>query len=227
LRKIESVSVLQFLAAFFPWLFHSKEFWAALVGIVGAFIGAIIGGLITGRYALRAQEQAAQDQRQRDQETERRAVNGILRSIAAELLVLKRDNFHPLHTSLIDRYLSREVLRQNNLPQKYLPSAALVRSEQNYFIVFESNAAALSGINDDKLREDIIRAYGHAKGLVDLLSDNSREFELWRSLQEATYDKLLTIDKLERSETTILTGLDAIEPELDELLKQIEKYLSA
>jgi hypothetical protein len=74
--------------------FNSREVWVALIGALAAFvsaiIGAVIGGLLTGRYALRAQKQAAADQRQRDEEAERRAVEGTLRAIAAELTVLTK-----------------------------------------------------------------------------------------------------------------------------------------
>jgi hypothetical protein len=119
----------------------------------------------------------------------------------------------------------QEGLRDGNMPNKYLPSAA--RSEQNYFIVFESNAALLGGINDEKLRENIVRVYGDAKGLVDLLNAHSRNFEIWRSLQEGTYEKPLTARMLEESEATIRHGLNDIQLDLDELLKKIEEYLKS
>jgi hypothetical protein len=57
---------------------------------------------MTGRYALHAQKQAANDQRR----SERRAANGVLEAIAAELRVLKRDNFDPLRKQLNDRHES-------------------------------------------------------------------------------------------------------------------------
>jgi len=219
----------QHLQHFFSWLFHSQESWA---GFIGAIVGAFVGGFMTIIAAIWAQKQAAKDQRQSHQETERRAVNGILRSIAAELQVLKCDTFHPLQNAQNKRYetqemLRQEMLREKNMTQKYLPSATVVPSEQNYFIVFESNAAALGGINDEKLREEIIRVYGRAKGLVDLLNAHSRNFKLWCGLQEGTHEKPLPAGILEESETAIRTRLNAIEPELDELLVKIEKYLDS
>jgi hypothetical protein len=71
LRIKETVHALQPLEHFFSWFLSSKEFWAAIVG-------AVIGGFMTGWYALHAQKQAANDQRQRDMEIEQRAVKGTL-----------------------------------------------------------------------------------------------------------------------------------------------------
>jgi len=53
--------------------------------------------------ALLAQKQAAKDQRQRDEEAERRTVEGTLRAIATELRVLKKDAFDPLGEKLKKR----------------------------------------------------------------------------------------------------------------------------
>ena len=98
--------LLQLLPAFFPWLFHSTEFWAAIIGVVGAFIGAIMGGRIAGRFALRAQEQAAKDQRQYALEIERRAIEH-LQAIRAELTVRKTRNLDSLQRTLKDRAENR------------------------------------------------------------------------------------------------------------------------
>jgi hypothetical protein len=147
-----TVTALRHLEHFFSSLLISKEFWAAIVG-------AVVGGFLTGLSALYAQKQAANDQRRRDQEVERRAVNGILQAIAAELQVLKCDNFEKLQMTLNERQEAT-----------HLTPLAMTTTEQNYFIVFESNADAIGRINDEKLREDIIRVYGHAKGLVDSLN---------------------------------------------------------
>jgi hypothetical protein len=218
------VHAWQHLQHFFSWLFHSREAWGAIIGIIGALIGAIIGGRIAGRYALRAQEQAAKAQRQHALEAERRTIDATLRAIAAELQVLKDENFRTLQNALNERYETEEILREKSMSREYFPSA-IVSSEQNYFTVFESNAAALGGINDEKLRENIIRTYGHAKGLIDLLNAHSREFDLWRNLKDGTYEKPRTADILKRFENTIRDGLNSIQCELEELLTKIEKYL--
>lgn len=43
-----------------------------------SLLAAVIGGWIAGKYALRAQKQAAKDERERDRDAERAAVNGTL-----------------------------------------------------------------------------------------------------------------------------------------------------
>ena len=71
---------------------------------------------MTSRSALRAQKQAAEDQLQRDQETEQRAVKGTLQAIAAELRVFRSDNFDKLQKILKERQKLRESPLQNNMP---------------------------------------------------------------------------------------------------------------
>jgi hypothetical protein len=127
------------------------EFWAAL-------IGAVIGGALAAWSALRAQKQAAADQRRRDEEAGRRTIEGTLRAIAAELKVLKKDSFDPLDERLKD-------LAQ----QKNRPPLQMTRTEQNRIPVFQSNAHLPGRINDDDLREQIVRVYGLIAGLLDQL----------------------------------------------------------
>jgi hypothetical protein len=57
-----------------------------------------------GRYAVHAQKQAANDQRQTDMEIEQRAVKGTLQALAAELTILKADMLDPLEEILIERH---------------------------------------------------------------------------------------------------------------------------
>jgi succinate dehydrogenase/fumarate reductase flavoprotein subunit len=59
-----------------------------LLTCIVSLLAAIIGGWIAGKYALRAQKQAAEDQRQRDVEAERRMINNTLQAIGTELTVL-------------------------------------------------------------------------------------------------------------------------------------------
>jgi hypothetical protein len=120
----------------------------------------MIGGWIAGNYALRAQKQAAEHQRLRDLETERRAVSSVLQAIGTELTVLTRDFLERLQQADDARELGFQI------------SGPLSR---NYFAVFESNAAMLGRIEDRDLRERIISTYGSAKSLFDHLNYYSRQ----------------------------------------------------
>jgi hypothetical protein len=129
-----------------------------------SLLAAMIGGWIAGRYALRAQKQAAEDQRQRDVETERRAINSSLLAIGTELTVLKAD--------FLDRL--QEVYDRS---EDWHERGFQIRGplSRNYFAVFQSNAAMLGKIDDKDLREKIIRVYGSAKSLFDYLNYYSRQ----------------------------------------------------
>ena len=209
--------LLKNLEHFLSSFLSSKEFYAAL-------IGALIGGLLTGRYALRAQKQAAEDQRQRDQETERRAVNGTLQAIATELKILKSDCLDPLEKRLKELVRQREEARKNRLNEP--PPLAMIRTEENRVTVFESNAGMLGKIENRELREKIVRVYGLNAGLLDSLNACARDFERWRSLHSADPEKSIIGTMLEDFQIWILNGLGDLQGELAELLPKIEKYIN-
>jgi hypothetical protein len=58
--------------------------------VLASLFAGWLGGHIAGKFALRAQEKAARDQRERDREIEQQALVGTLRAIEAELTVHKR-----------------------------------------------------------------------------------------------------------------------------------------
>jgi hypothetical protein len=210
------VHLLQHLERFFSSFLSSKEFYAA-------FIGAVIGGLLTGRYALRAQKQAAEDQRQRDLDVERRAKNGTLRAILAELRVIKANILDPLDEQLKTQQKKREQAQKNGAPQP--PPMAMAHTEPNRGTVFESNAGMLGKIDNDKLREKIIRVYGLVKGLIDQVNNMGSEFRRWRAQDAANPEKKGREDMLEELETRLRTGLKELRCEVDEVLLKIEGYL--
>jgi hypothetical protein len=162
-----------------------------------SLLAAMIGGWIAGRYALRAQKQAAEHQRQRDVEAERRAVNSILQAIGTELTVLQHDFLDRLQQA--DD--AHELVFQIRGPLS-----------RNYFAVFESNAAMLGKIEDGVLRENIIRAYGSAKSLFDHLNYYSRR-------SDTGEDR-----KLEELEQKIRTQIVAIQTMLSDVQKMILRY---
>jgi hypothetical protein len=129
----------------------------------------------------------------------------------------------PLEEILIERPRVREEMRKNNINDP-LP-LAMSHSEQNRFIVFESNVVALGRINDEKLREHIIRVYGLARGVLDCLNTHARNFEYWHSLHNVDHVKSRIGKMLENLEITLRNGLSDLQRELNELLPKIEKYL--
>jgi hypothetical protein len=184
------------------------------LGWIFSFVAAIIGGLIAAWAALRAQKQAAKDQRQRELESERRAVNGTLQAIAAELRVLKTRNFEALARAL-----------ENRAHTAVKVPLAVTYTEPNRVTVFESNASILGKIEDAELRAKIIYVYELIRGLIDSLNANFREFERWRSLPGSSFTKLETAEMLLGLEAGIRNGLANLQRESDELLGMIDKYL--
>ena len=140
------------LATNFVWkIVNWSGFWPLLT-VVASLLSAWIGGRIAGKYALKAQRQAALDQRERDRETEREALCGTLRAIQAELKSLKSDNLEPFKKRLTARPLG---------------AFGTKTAHENYFSVFESNAALLGKIEEAELITRIVSVYGQAKGFID------------------------------------------------------------
>jgi hypothetical protein len=172
-----------------------------LLTSIVSLLAAIIGGWIAGKYALRAQKQAAEDQRLRDVEAEGRTINSTLQAIGTELTVLKSD--------FLDRLQQVCDGGEDRRERGFQIRGPLSR---NYFAVFESNAAMLGKIGDKDLREKIIRVYGSAKSLFDYLNYYSRQSDTEKDA------------KLEELEQTIRTQIEEIQKMVSDLQKMILKY---
>ena len=188
--------VLEHLEHFFSSFLGSKEYWAAL-------IGAVIGGLLTGRYALRAQKQAAKDQQIRDEKAERRTVEGILLAIATELKVLKEDTLDDLNRTLQDR-----AQRVDSGP------LMMRRVKQNRAAVFQSNANMIGRISNDDLRRQIVRVYGLIAGMLDYTNTMAQDYELWRSLSGQPDENRELLDKLRELESHLRNGVQVLQREI-------------
>ena len=119
------------------------------------------------------------------------------------------------------REFSREELRKNKLHP--LQPLAMTRTEQNVFSVFESSAGTLGRIDNKKLREDIVRVYGLAKGVVDKLNAHSRDFDRWRQLSESNLERSTGAGMLEDLEIWIQNGLNDLQSELGDLLIELRE----
>jgi hypothetical protein len=190
-------------AGFWPLLTVVVSFLA----VVASLLAAWIGGRIAGKYALLAQKQAALEARQRDQEIEQQALAGTLGAIEAELKVHK-DALEPLLDLL------------NKTPAG-LPLATMP-IDQNFFIVYEANAAALGRIDNPDLLAEIVRVYGQAKGLEDALNFNHQRCALWDNLQ----DTLAEPDSVQNGQNTRLRQrLDNLTSELVAIKGKINRDL--
>jgi hypothetical protein len=166
-----------------------------------SLLAAIVGGWIAGRYALRAQKQAAEDQLKRDIEAERRTINSVLQAIGTELSVLKADFLDRLQQV----YDGREDVHERGFQIRGPLS-------RNYFAVFESNAAMLGKIGDKDLRAKIIRVYGSAKSLFDYLNYYSRQRDTGEDA------------KLDELEPKIRAQIEEIQNMVSEVQKRILTY---
>ncbi len=127
---------------FFSSPFFSLPFWQ---GIGGPLIGGLIGGL----FAVLAQIVASGAQRRRDRKTERQAVTATLEAMEAELEAFQKgvlDELSGIFKDWDQKWLAQVPI---NLPPV----------NQNYFTVFESNAAtrAANTSESQEATDDLIR----------------------------------------------------------------------
>jgi hypothetical protein len=125
-----------------------------------------------------------------------------------------------LQKTLKDRAENRRKIANPSYIQ--FPPLAMTRTEQNDFIVYESNAAALGMIDDKILLREIVAVYGAAKGLVDTLNTNSRDFERWRQISDQSSEKQMVANMLWGLEEGLRNGLETVQNDLDGLLKKLE-----
>jgi hypothetical protein len=101
----------------------------------------------------------------------------------------------------------------------------MTRTEQNRITVFQSNADMLGRINDDGLREQIVRVYGLISGLLDRLNEMAGDAKLWRSLRAGHGDENRDLlAKLAEMEGGLRNGLQDLQADLGQVLEKIDKY---
>ena len=197
------------LATNFVWkIVNWAGFWPLLT-VVASLLAAWIGGHIAGKYALIAQKQAALEGRQRDREIEQQALVGTLLAIQAELKVQK---------NALEPLLGRLKMTPSGWPLATMPI------NQNFFIVYEANAAALGRIDNLDLLAEIVRVYGQAKGLEDALNFNHQRLALLSNLQ----DTLPELDSAQEAQNTLLRQrVDNLTSELVAIKDKIDRDLQA
>ena len=198
------------LLDFFSSPFFSLPFWQGIGG-------PLVGGLIGGSFAVLAQIVANGAQRRRDRKTERQAVTATLEAMEAELEVFQKvvlDELSGIFKDWDQKWLAQVPI---NLPPV----------NQNYFTVFESNAATIGRIKDPQLRQSMVNVYSTAKGLVDAVSYNTQKYWIWERLRcapNASETKEAT-DDLIRWANSIRAQVGKLQTVVPELLGRIEDYI--
>jgi hypothetical protein len=206
------VHAWQHLAHFFSSLLGSKEFWAAI-------LGAFVGGVMAGWFALRAQEQAAKDQRTRDRETESETISGTLEAIATEVEIFK--------VKFLDAF--KRVFEIANPDKSPADSIKFARVKQSLFSVFDSNAAIVGRIPDAELRRKIVATYITLKALVDVVNHYTEKQEEWTRISHQSNIPGGGILELkggvEKWAGNVRRFIPELEEEIIDLLGEIKKYL--
>jgi type II secretory pathway pseudopilin PulG len=185
-----------------------------------SLLAAIIGGWIAGHYALRAQKQAAEDQRQASEEAEHRAVKHTLRAIKTELEGLQK----AFVNGTDERLKNWEEQYKKQVPLN-LPSIT-----QNYFIVFDSSAAALGGIENDELRQRILATFYQAKILIEAINYQHQRYQSYEPLAyvPGTAEmQALKDDLLQWADKVIRGRLEPLQKNVSGLLEDIQKFLDS
>lgn len=197
------------LLDFFSSPFFSLPFWQ---GIGGALIGGLIGGL----FAVLAQIVANWAQRRRDRKTEHQAVTATLEAMEAELEAFQKgvlDELSGIFKDWDQKWLGQVPIN--------LPSV-----NQNYFTVFESNAATIGRIKDPQLRQNVVNVYSTAKGLVDAVTYSTQKYWIWERLRRVanTSGSQEATDDLIRWANVIRVQVGKLQTAVPELLNRIEDY---
>jgi hypothetical protein len=119
-------------------------------------VGAIIGGL----FVLWGENRADKQQRKREAKSEEESLIGVLKALHAELEVFP----HTILASIHDVQELRAAPRGPAKPVKLIPI------NQDYFVVFNTNASLIGRLQDTDLTEQVIRVYSIAKYLVDRIN---------------------------------------------------------
>jgi hypothetical protein len=203
--------------ALFEFLFSSlasKEFLAAI-------FGALVGGLL----AVWAQSRATKAQRQSEQEAERRALEGVLKAIKAELEVYQSENLNAVAKTFAEREEKGKQTGGVRPPLTFAPV------KHNLFIVFESNATALGRIEHDELRRKIITTYGQARALVGWVNFSFGRFEFGNRLilegkvKQQDPELQFIHGELSQIADTIQNGFNKHRTEVSNTIAEIAKYL--
>lgn len=133
-------------------------------------------GLITGLIALLAIEKTHRKELEKDDRREEYQIEGFLKSVYVEIKVLWER-----YSTTMGKQV--ESLNEGKALLIYYPLT------QDYFTIYNSNAALIGKIENDQLRSSIVSTYTKAKGLVDSYKMNNEmilKYENWYLLDQQT-----------------------------------------
>lgn len=141
-----------------------------IIGISAALVGAAIAGY----FSLKAIDHSFEKQRELDGRDKEEKLKSLLTALDSEL------------RTVWDLYMQRGGRILEELPPGQ-PLLIFYPIEQEYFVVYNSNASTIGSISDNKLRTRLIMTYTKAKGLID-------SFKFNNSLLREYQDLLWTVD---------------------------------
>jgi hypothetical protein len=179
-----------------------------------------VGGMVGGFFAVLAQIIANFWESRLRHEDERRSIHGMLQALDTELTVFKTDFLDRMKQMCDDV----DEVRRRGLGSR--GPLSITSSKQNYHVVFESNAAMLGRIGDEKLRERIIRIYGSNKSLFDYLNYYSRQSDALAQLAQPTQEGNALFGKLEELEQKIKAQIEEMQKDLPRVQEAVRGYLA-
>lgn len=190
-----------------------------LIALISGLFGSIIGGLITGMYSLRAVSKTEEADHAKRIAAEAKVLKSVLQALHDEL------------ETIFSLYTERIGTRVETLPEGQ-PLPFYFPVIQDFFTVYNANAALIGRIENNDLRKSVIQTYVMMKGLVDSFRMNNdllSRFEYWHRLAIETNNPI-HIHNAKEQHTTLVAyaaqikkGHFAAKKSLDELMRMLHK----
>jgi len=140
----------------------------ALVNSLTALISAVIGGGLTGYFTLKATDKAIRDQNDKEIRRDEREVENLLDALGVEIKTLWE-----FHMRRVGQRV--EALPDGQPLEFYYPLT------QDYFTIYNSNAALIGRIKDCNVSEAIVVCYNKCKKVVDGFKYNNELVREYRN----------------------------------------------
>jgi hypothetical protein len=137
-----------------------------LYGFMAALIGAAVGGIFT----LKATDKAIRDENEKEIRREEKEVQNMLDAIGVELGTLW--GFH----------MRRIGALIESMPEEGAALEFYYPLTQDYFTVYNTNAAMIGRVKDHILRESVVVCYNKCKKVVDGFKYNNVLFRDYRDM---------------------------------------------